>query len=174
MAQEFVIKSETLEDKVNQLLPSQGGYGAGVDLTASSMIIPIVDLTESAEGSNLRIDLQSSFSLGTITAFDINNATNTTLINTTGYFRVYAVGSMRITTGDALISFSLTDGTTTKQIVELVGHNSSTVNNQEVLFDFIVKLEAGDSLTGTANYTGATLAGNTRQIADLSGNLINP
>ena len=81
---------------------------------------------------------------------------------------------MRITTGDASINFKVTDGTTTKQLVELLGHNSSTVNNQEILFDFIVKLEAGESLLGTANYSGATLAGNFRQLADVSGNLINP
>ena len=172
--QQFRVNSTTIEDKFNSLLPSQGGQGAGVDLSASTMVIPIIDLTESAEGSTLREDLQSSFSLTSANAFDINNATDTTLINTTGYWRVYAVASMRITTGDASINFKVTDGTTTKQLVELLGHNSSTVNNQEILFDFIVKLEAGESLLGTANYSGATLAGNFRQLADVSGNLINP
>ena len=48
MGQEFIIKSQSLEDKVNQLLPSQGGFQAGVDLSASTTIIPIVDLTETA------------------------------------------------------------------------------------------------------------------------------
>ena len=46
MAQEFTIKSQQIEDKINQLLPSQGGFAAGVDFSASSMVIPIVDLTE--------------------------------------------------------------------------------------------------------------------------------
>ena len=54
MAQEFVIKSQNIEDKINQLLPSQGGFQAGVDFSASTMVIPIVDLTETAEGSTLR------------------------------------------------------------------------------------------------------------------------
>ena len=87
MGQEFVIKSQTLEDKVNQLLPSQGGSAAGVDLSASTTIIPIVDLTESAEGSNLRQDLQTSFSFNSANTFDVNNTT-TTLVNTTGFYRV--------------------------------------------------------------------------------------
>ena len=174
MGQEFFINSEQLEDKIRQLLPSQGGSGAGFDLSASTQIVPIVDLTESAEGSKQRADLQSAFSFKSCTPFDLNAVTNSTLINSTGYWRVYGIGSLRITTGDASISFSVTDGTTTKQLVELLGHNSSTVNNQEVLFDFIIKLEAGDSLLGTANYAGATLAGNTRQIADVDGNLVNP
>ena len=85
MGQEFIIKSTTLEDKINQLLPSQGGQQAGVDLSASTTIIPIVDLTESAEGSNLRQDLQLALSLTSITATmrrraPMKRATTTTLI----------------------------------------------------------------------------------------------
>ena len=62
MGQEFVIKSTNLEDKINELLPAQGGYEPGVDLSASTQIIPIVDLTEAASGSILRQDLQVSLS----------------------------------------------------------------------------------------------------------------
>ena len=58
MGQEFVIKNTILEDKVNQLLPSQGGAQAGVDLSASTMIVPVVNLTEAAEGSVLRQDFK--------------------------------------------------------------------------------------------------------------------
>ena len=34
MAEEFIINSRTIEDKINQLLPSQGGFGAGIDFSA--------------------------------------------------------------------------------------------------------------------------------------------
>ena len=88
MGQEFIINSTALEDKINQLLPSQGGKQAGVDLSASTQIIPIVDLTESAEGSNFRQDLQTALSLTSCTAFSVTNTT-TTIINTTGYFRIF-------------------------------------------------------------------------------------
>ena len=54
MGQEYFINSQQLESQVRKLLPSQGGIGAGIDLSASTQIIPIVDLTESAEGSSLR------------------------------------------------------------------------------------------------------------------------
>ena len=81
MGQEFVIKSQDLEDKINQLLPSQGGFQPGVDLSASTTIIPIVDLTESAQGSNLRQDLQTAFGINS-SVFSVTNAT-TTIINTT-------------------------------------------------------------------------------------------
>ena len=36
MAQEFTINSTAIESKINQLLPSQGGFGAGVDFSAST------------------------------------------------------------------------------------------------------------------------------------------
>ena len=71
MGQEFIIKSQDLEDKINQLLPSQGGFQAGVDLSASTTVIPIVDLTETAEGSLLRADLQNALSHNNITAFAV-------------------------------------------------------------------------------------------------------
>ena len=82
MGQEFVIKSQQIEDKINQLLPSQGGYQAGVDISASTTVIPIVDLTETAEGSTVRADLQTALSHKTCSVFSVSNAT-TTIINTT-------------------------------------------------------------------------------------------
>jgi hypothetical protein len=93
VGQEFFVKSTTLEDKVRQILPSQGGLGAGFDLSASTQIIPIVDLTESAEGSTLRQDLQSSLSLNSISAHNVANAT-TTIVNNTGYFRIFGVANL--------------------------------------------------------------------------------
>ena len=73
MAEEFTIKSQQIEDKINQLLPSQGGYQPGVDFSASTTVIPIVDLTETAEGSALRQDLQTAISFDSMTDFSINN-----------------------------------------------------------------------------------------------------
>ena len=167
MGQEFVIKSTTLEDKINQLLPSQGGAQAGVDLSASTTIIPIIDLTESAEGSGLRQDLQSSFSLSSITEFSVNNTT-TTLVNTTGYYRVFL--NIHVVSG-GFGEIRLTDGTTTKDIAQFTGSGSGLA---DYIMDFIVLLQAGESLVALAANANITLTGNTRQLADLSGNLVNP
>ena len=164
MAQEFTIKSQDIEDKINQLLPSQGGFQPGVDFSASTMVIPIVDLTETAEGSSLRQDLQSSFSLVNITHNRVSNTT-TTLVNTTGYFRVYGV----MEAASSTCRISITDGITSKNVL---ARDSSTTNTVE--FDFIVKLEAGDSLTAFTGGTAGTINVTTRQIADIQGNLINP
>ena len=81
MGQEFIIKSPDIESKINQLLPSQGGFGAGVDFSASTTVIPIVDLTETAEGSNLRVDLQSALSLASITHNTVDNTTTTLVLS---------------------------------------------------------------------------------------------
>jgi hypothetical protein len=112
MAEEFIIKSQDIEDKINQLLPSQGGFQAGVDFSASTMVIPIVDLTETAEGSSLRVDLQSSMSHKSQTAFSVQNAT-TTVLNTTGYFRIFGMVSC---TGSSTGKFVINDGASDKII----------------------------------------------------------
>lgn len=166
MAQEFTINSSAIESKINQLLPSQGGFGAGVDFSASTMVIPIVDLTETAEGSDVRADLQTALSHNSSTAFNVNNATNTVLINTTGYFRVF--GTANVASG-GLISFNLFDGTTSKNIYV------SSITGQAALnqYDFIVFINAGDSFRATASST-SNVQGVSRQIADISGNLVNP
>ena len=174
MGQEFVIKSTVLEDKINQLLPSQGGAQAGVDLSASTMIVPIVDLTESAEGSNQRQDLQVALSLNDVTSFDVENTTST-LINTTGYFRVF--GNVCIENRDSAdntASFSLTDGITTKKIYELRTDQDTTALLTSQNIDFIVFLAAGDSLTATSGNSASHLVGCTKQIADINGNLTQP
>ncbi len=166
MAQEFAINSSAIESKINQLLPSQGGFGAGVDFSASTMVIPIVDLTETAEGSDVRADLQTAMSLNSITTFALNNQT-ATLITTTGYYRVF--GNCQVQ-GAGSVTFSLTDGISSKLFVAY-GSSGDDVN---AFFDFIVFLSAGNSLTCTCSSSSSNVNGNTRQIADISGNLVNP
>ena len=98
MGQEYFINSQELESKVRTLLPSQGGAGAGFDLSASTQIIPIIDLTESAEGSSLRADLQTSISFGSSTAFNVVGATSTVISNT-GYFRIFGTNTVETDSG---------------------------------------------------------------------------
>ena len=170
MAQEFTINSSAIESKINQLLPSQGGFGAGIDFSASTMVIPIVDLTESASGSSLRQDLQVAQDFAT-TKTSIVNATNTVIINTTGFFSLKVTVS-RDFSGTNNSSINLFDGTTSKDIfvtASRVGGTGSSINT----YNSIVYLRAGDSLRGTAGaYTQIDVF--TRQIADVSGNLTNP
>jgi hypothetical protein len=174
MGQEFIIKSQNLEDKINQLLPSQGGFQAGVDLSASTTIIPIVDLTESAEGSDVRQDLQTALSFNSSTAFNANNQT-VTIINTTGYWRIIGTSTLASLNGaDSINQFDINDGVTDKTIYIHRVFGSSATTTTSVSFDFVVFLTAGDSLKVTSNREAADIGGSFRQIADISGNLVNP
>ena len=174
MGQEYFINNQELENKVRDLLPCQGGAGAGFDLSASTQIIPIIDLTESAEGSNLRQDLQTSLSHDTATSFAVSNAT-TTLINNTGYWRVFGSYSVLEASGSAQTdSFNISDGATSKIIKSYIRFGSTTATKSLINYDFIIKLDAGDSLTCTSNSTLAHFTGSTRQIASIDGTLTNP
>ena len=170
MGQEFFINSQELENKIRQLLPSQGGAGAGFDLSASTQIIPIIDLTESAQGSNLREDLQKSLSHSAVTAFSVSNATNTIIINNTGYYRVFGNA---FSGNDGVCSFNLFDGATAKKVIEYRAF-SGVDDHESSAFDFIVFLSAGDSFRATSSSANATIMGVTRQIASIDGTLTNP
>jgi hypothetical protein len=174
MAQEFFIKSSNLESKVRELLPSQGGLGAGFDLSASTQIIPIVDLTESAEGSNLGQDLQSSLSFDSVTAFSVANST-TTIISNTGYFRVFgAYSSNNNNAGSHSGLFQLNDGASAKIIWQVLNPNVANEGTVSESFDFMVFLQAGESLEVSSSTSESFLIGCTRQIASIDGTLVNP
>lgn len=176
MGSEFFINSQELEDKVRKLLPSQGGAGAGFDLSASTQIIPIIDLTESAEGSNLRQDIQSSYSFKSITEFNVN-ATTTDVINTTGFWRLHGTLTWTPTAGGTVFgTIQLFDGVSAKICWgSQCGYGLSPGDEViSVPFDFIVKLEAGETLRLVAPDTTMRFLGSVRQIADVNGALTNP
>lgn len=172
MAQEFTIKSQAIEDKINQLLPSQGGFQPGVDFSASTMVIPIVDLTESAEGSSLRQDLQTSLSLNN-TVYSVVNASSTVL-NTTGYYRFTGVASLLQTNTTMQGTISITDGITSKNLYKIRGVGSANAGVSQNNYDFIVFLAAGESIVVATNNAFCSIDGTFRQIADINGNLVNP
>ena len=174
MGSEYFINNQELENKVRKLLPSQGGAGAGFDLSASTQIIPIIDLTESAEGSNLRQDLQTALSHNSITVFNINNATRTVLITNTGYYKVYGMSNIGADGTNADTVFELFDGSTYKTIFNHLVLNSTNTADNCILFDFNVFLSAGDSLVASSGNAQTFLIGNFRQIASIDGTLTNP
>jgi len=154
-------------------LPSQGGAGAGFDLSASTQIIPIIDLTESAEGSNVREDLQTALSFSSVTAFSVNDQT-TTIINNTGYYRVFGQNNVIGTSTSSIISFILSDGVSDKIISQVTTANAGTGQFSANIFDFVVFISAGQSFKITSANTRGTCVGSTRQIADITGTLVNP
>jgi hypothetical protein len=171
---EYFINSQELEDKVRNLLPSQGGAGAGFDLSASTQIIPIIDLTESAEGSNVRQDLQTAISFDSSTTFLVQGATST-IISNTGYFRVFGnFGAVNSAGAGYYGAFILNDGATDKELGRYLAQNGTGQGPIGYIFDFTVKLKAGDILKCISSASQVVLSGVTRQIADIDGVLTNP
>lgn len=175
MSQQFRIDSESLRDKLNTLLPSQSRGSIGVDLSGTTTIVPIVDLTETAEGSSLRQDLQRAYSFTSQTVFNVVNTT-TTVISTTGYFNVHGFISARtVSAGSGRGQFIINDGTTDKIISQARYYDTtSTLSYSAVPFNFDILLTAGDTFKVKSDRTTIEVAGSVRQIADLAQNLINP
>ena len=175
MGQEFIIKSQPIEDKINQLLPSQGGFAAGVDFSASTTVIPIVDLTETAEGSAVRQDLQTALSFKTANAFNVNNATST-VINTTGYWRVTGgcTGGYHGSTNEEIAAIKINDGTSDKTIWAMQVKSDQVYLGFNQNVDYTCFLPAGHSLKIFSSSTAVRFIGSIRQIADINGNLVDP
>lgn len=168
VAQIASITSEALQAEIRRLLPSQQGFGH--DLQASNVIVPVVDLTPTAEGSSLREDLQRALTFADITAFDVENTT-TTLMNSAGFWLIELNAS---TFQDEACRLDITDGFATKQLWRI--GTSSAVTTTIAPFEYykaVILLSSGDSVSATCGFN-ARLAGNYRQIADVNGNLVNP
>ena len=166
------VTSETLQSKIRELLPSQMGFGA--DLAAQNVIVPIIDLTAAAEGSTVPQNLQTALAFGSQTSFSVENAT-TTIINTTGFYRIFGAVSVFSSSTSTNTIFSLSDGVTDKEIwgaglfgVSIAGFGAI----QD--FDFVVFCAAGQSVKAISQDTGAIMKGSVRQIADINGTLIQP
>lgn len=170
MAQIIRITSEALQATIRRLLPSQQGFGE--DLQASNVIQPIIDLTPTAEGSQLQQNLSEAIALDDQNAFTANNS-SVSVITTPGFWRVTFTSTM---VGDGTLArnnvFSMTDGLSTKNVWQhktpIVAAYPTTTQG-----DYVFWLKTGDALNASAG-VDCFLTGSVRQIADVYGNIQNP
>lgn len=165
------VTSEALQLKIRQLLPSQQGFGT--DLSASDTIIPIIDLTGAAEGSDVPQNLQTALNFGGASAFNVFNTT-TTLVTSTGFFRATGTLTINANNASSVGAFNMTDGATTKTVWAQQSQGVGIAQNTVVPFDLVFFLPAGHSLIGFSSTAGCFLYGSTRQIADINGTLVQP
>lgn len=167
------VTDEALEKKFRDTFKSQGGAELVDDLYAQGVIVPIVDFTAAAQGSELRSDLQVAwdFSTGHATA---NNGT-TTLISTPGFWKCDLVFTTQDATSGSEGSLFINDGATTKVIWKAT-LAATVIEGVPVASDdqFVVFLRSGDTLQANTSTTRNNLDVWYRQIADISGNLVNP
>jgi len=171
VAQITNVTSEALQARIRQLLPSQQGFGE--DLQAQNVIVPVIDLTDTADGSSLGQNLQTALNLGGATAFSEVNSSST-IANVAGFYRI--VFTSLIVGGAASsrsVGIDITDGTTTKRVWAAQFAVSNIVTDPQSA-DITVYINSGESILAVSDTTFAFLDGSIRQIADVSGNLINP
>lgn len=159
MAQIIRITSEALQATIRRLLPSQQGFGE--DLLASNVVTPIIDLTPTAEGSQLASYLQVA------RGFDQSkaqaNGTTTTVTTTAGFYLCDFI----INSGTGTGVIELNDGSTTKEL-DIVPAARTSIG------DYVVFVPTGYTFQIRSNALGTIFTCYSRQIADVNGELNQP
>ena len=169
------VTDEALEKKFRDTFKSQGGAELVDDLYASGVIVPVVDFTAAAQGSELRSDLQVAWDFSTGTSSTTSGTT--TIINNPGFWKIdLNVNGFFPTTSPKSVSLKINDGSSSNSVWFLGSLTTSSNELSAVTEDkFVIFLRSGDSLEAVhsaANFF--RLSVNYRQIADVSGNLVNP
>ena len=171
MPQIIQITSEAIQAQIRRLLPSQQGFG--IDMEASSVITPIIDITPAAEGSQLPDYLQTALDFGS-TFWSAEGGT-TNITTTPGFYRTNYTATIKASNTVArLLTLAINDGASDNTIWSMSTPTGAlqdeiiTVTSNIVCF-----LRAGDTLKATAS-TNCNLRGTIRQVADVYGNLVVP
>lgn len=166
------VTDEALEKKFRDTFKSQGGAELVDDLYAQGVIVPIVDFTAAAQGSELRSDLQTAWDFSTGSATVTN--TLTYLITTPGFWQIDVTATFNYS-GVVGCDIQLFDGSSSK-VIWKVSENISTISELFTVTDgsFIVYVRSGDSVYARSTNAFSELNVWYRQIADVSGNLTNP
>jgi hypothetical protein len=172
MPQIINITSEALQATIRRLLPSQQGFG--LDLQATNVVTPIIDLTPTAEGSVLPSDLARAHSFDSNTAFNAANST-ATVANTAGFYRVIFGITCNSNAGQNVEGrFELSDGLSTKTLWKWTQIANSQFPAYGTFGEFTVFLASGESLSAVSVGNEVQLHGSSRQVASVNGEIQNP
>jgi len=167
------VTDEALEKKFRDTFKSQGGAELVDDLYAQGVIVPIVDFTAAAQGSELRSDLQSAWDFAT----DYSSISNgvATVINTPGFWQIGLTATVQDDATALFAQIFLKDSATSKVIWE-INHGAAAVTGVDSITTptFVVFVRSGDVVRAQTNSSRAIIDVWYRQIADVSGNLTNP
>ena len=168
------VTDEALEKRFRDTFRSQGGAELVDDLYAQGVIVPVVDFTAAATGQQLSQNLQTAWDFST--GFDQVINTSTTIINNAGFWKIdltWTNLSEAVANNDATIA--ITDGLSSKPIYKVTSPNLSL--NEAYFVDsasFVVFVRSGDSVTATTARPASILNVWYRQIATVSGDLVDP
>lgn len=171
MSQIIRVTSEALQATIRRLLPSQQGFGE--DLQASNVILPIIDLTPTAEGSILRQDLQTAVTFTQANEFSATGASDN-IIAVPGFYHLIGTCTIQQASGATRTgSIDITDGLSTKSVwnASLTANGNENAVSYDINMTFF--LDAGETAVANAG-PQANVSGSVRQIADKQGNLVDP
>lgn len=170
MAQITRITSEALQATIRRLLPSQQGFGE--DLQAQNVIVPVIDLTPTAEGSQLDTDLARALE-SACTEFDVANTT-TALTSVSGFYRINMTVNVTNAGPDGgIASIQLSSTGPTTDVVKIRTNSTGADQFNNLVYDVIVFVATGETVSIVAN-AAARATGSFRQVADANGNTVNP
>jgi len=175
MSQITSITSESLQEKIRQLLPSQQGFGE--DLQASNVIVPTIDLTAAAEGAEVPEILQTAWDDATGHTRQSASTTTSDIITTTGFWQIDLVAVWQPNGSNVpAITVQIDDGTVTKIPVWQCSYANTGASTSIASAEqrFVVFLRAGRKLQIYTASTNAVIDIWYRQIADVNGTLTNP
>ena len=168
------VTTEALEKKFRDTFPSQAGAELVDDLYASGVIVPVVDFTAAAEGSALPQNLQTAFDSAT-TGVHYNTPGTNTIITSTGFWRCSLFGAMSASTSTGKVEFFIrTGGGGVNTVFRIDAIGIGGTDPEYGFADIVVFLRAGDQFRVSLADTSARANISYRQIADVSGNLVNP
>ena len=165
--------STALEAQVRDLLPSVSGFGSR--LGAQNVIVPVIDVTGTAEGSGLPQDLQEAWDSTTSHVQQTGNATST-IISNAGFYLVDLVTVWQPNGNNVAAATIFIDDTSTQTTIWQCSYaiTGASVSLSGLENRFRVFLKAGETLKLFTFSTNVVVDVWNRQIADTNGTLINP
>lgn len=172
------VTDEALEKRFRDTFRAQGGAELVDDLYAQGVIVPVVDFTAAATGQQLAENLQTAWDSTTGSA-SVTSTSPTTLISNAGFWQVDVNYSALLASGSGTrldATIDVFDGTTYNAVWAWTNAINITGGGvQGIVSDkFVVFLRSGDSLTASSQGTSYTMDVWYRQIATVSGDLVNP
>jgi hypothetical protein len=172
--QNYEIVNPGLETQVAALLPSVAGYGG--NLRATNTIIPIVDLTAAAEGSQVPESMQQAIAFGSQTAISQVGAGTSVIANSPGFWRLIGTVTCVVANATQTVNLAMSDGISTKNVwgatnVSNIGRNETQVFNLDYIF-FLAASESLSVVCSTNNLT--SFQGSVRQVGTVDGTLVTP
>ena len=167
------VTTEALEKKFRDTFPSQAGAELVDDLYASGVIVPTVDFTAAAQGSELRADLQSAWDNATINRTAANVTRN--VADVPGFYKVFATVGYTPGTASPSATLFLTDNVTTHQVWGFQVVNPGVgVDTTATSWEGVIYIRSGFILKVNSSQANLVITVHARQIASSTGDLINP